>query len=182
MATRAQEAALLRAAVEAVVGNDFPNARVRTLAAAIEAIAPGRIERTRKAKTREAVAAKEAARWIGNPPAWAKRLIEKHKPTYVLHWRRSAESAYSSGHCYWGEMRIVVTANAGTSPAALDEQKAVLLHEIAHARTPGAKHGERFYDELLRLAKLEGHVRPTGERNGRNFAAAARRARKAVAA
>ena len=100
--TKAQQDALLRAAVEMVAqAGDYGNSRVRALAAAVEAIAPGRIERTKKTNARKQAATKEAMRWQGNPPVWAKRLIEKYTPSTRLTWRRSRDQ----GLLVWALLR-----------------------------------------------------------------------------
>lgn len=176
MTTRADGDRLLRAAVVVLSapGWGLHERKLAPLFDVVESIAPGRVDRARKATQRAVVAKAEAARWSGNPPAWAKRLMNEHAPAYTLTWRVSRSKAYTSGHTYAIGRRIVVTVGPD-----VDEQKAVVLHEIAHARTPRHSHDEQFWDEFLRLARAEHHVgacRDVGSR--RSFDAAMRRARR----
>lgn len=63
--------------------------------------------------------------------------------------RRSKSKSYSSGHCWPGFGRIVVTA--GTDPLNAWE---VLLHEVVHAAMPANEsHGSLFYSTLRRAAQ-----------------------------
>lgn len=85
------------------------------------------------------------------PPLWAAALVadvcEQHgvDPPAVT-WRRSHTSALSSGRYYRKEHRLVVTA-AGPR----HEQRLVLLHELAHALTPGEHHSLTFWLTAWRL-------------------------------
>lgn len=83
---------------------------------------------------------------VSAPPAWATRLLEdvcaeRGAEVPALTWRRSRTgTAQSSGHYNVAEHRIVVTAGRERR-----DQRLVLLHEIAHALTPGEVHGPRFW-------------------------------------
>jgi hypothetical protein len=155
-----------RAAIRAVALNGL-----RTLERTIEEVYPIARAKERLAKERDAL------RFKGNPPAWAKRLTRKygHRSTELV-WRRSRTHTFSSGHCYGGD-RVVITA--GTSET---DQKVVLLHELAHCAVPWDKHGDAFYDELLTLVKAEGLYRAALARHGQGLSLkrAARRARRAA--
>lgn len=179
--TLVQQRALTKAA-GAMIAHTSGATRT-ALTDALNAIDPAILEQATLARSREIKrrnAAVEATRWVGNPPAWAKRLVLKYVPLLIrFHWRRSAVSQATTGHCYPYEYRIVVTVG-GTNE---NEHKVVVLHEIAHARTPGHNHDEQFWDELYRLCKAEGLVQAATACSTRSFTAAVRRARtKAIIA
>jgi hypothetical protein len=78
------------------------------------------------------------------PPAWAVRLVSEtceargiKAPT--LTWRKGSGLS-SSGRYYATEDRITITAGSDRQ-----DQRLVLLHEIAHHLTPKAHHGEAFW-------------------------------------
>jgi hypothetical protein len=120
--------------------------RAKALADAIEAKHPGAIGRAR----RRVLDARLEARFKGNPPDWAKRLIVKHFPGFSqLVWRRSKVKAFTSGRCT--PERIVITQSPRTSE---DDQRVTLLHEIAH-RVGFGYHDERYYREFYRLLVAE---------------------------
>lgn len=96
---------------------------------------------------------------MGAAPKWATELLERvcsdrGAEVPELTWRRAGKRRYvigarttvwsrpvcSSGRYYSGEHRIVVTAGSMRT-----DQRLVLLHEIAHALTPGQHHNETFW-------------------------------------
>lgn len=84
-------------------------------------------------------------------PKWAAALVAgvcEHagvEPPAVK-WRRGRTSDLSSGTYYAESHRLVVTA-AGPRY----EQRLVLLHELAHALTPGEHHSLTFWLTAWRL-------------------------------
>jgi hypothetical protein len=121
------------------------------LRTAINEAFPGAIARAQKGSQKDAF----EDRFVGNVPAWAKRYVRKYGARVSrLTIRRSATKPYSSGHCWYGSGVITVTLGGGDDL----EQKAVVLHEIAHANAPGA-HDDAFYAEWHRLLALEGLLR-----------------------
>lgn len=150
----------------------------RNLIAAIEAKYPGAIAKV-KAENRKA---RLESRFEGDPPRWAKNLIDRYTPSTRLRWRRSRVKFLSSGRAWrsgWEGSRIVITAAGDDS----DEQKYVVLHEIAHVLAPAnERHGPRFWDTLYDLLTKEDHYRKTlasGHASMASLRAAARRARAA---
>lgn len=80
------------------------------------------------------------------PPPWAQAVIDKvwetqYDPYPKVNWRTGHRGPFSSGHCRYWTNEIVVTAGK-TAPRW--EQTMVLLHELAHAISPGG-HDERFW-------------------------------------
>jgi hypothetical protein len=157
----------------------------KALREVVEARHPGAIAREVERLKREQF----ESRFTGNPPTWAKHFVSKYGSSVdEVVWRRSKVKWYSSGHCYIGCGRLVVTAGP-----EIDEQKVVLLHELTHARVgvrryvgpqpsgrrkrKWASHDDRFYDELYRLVKAEGLYRAALSRESSSLRAAARRAR-----
>ena len=159
----------------------------RALREAIEAKFPGAI--TRAVTTRRKV--RFEAKFTGNPPAWAKRLVAKHAPDIArLNWRRSRTKWNTSGHCslWGGEMTITVGRGNGHSEDGgktvvwthdEDEDRYVLLHEIAHHKTHEL-HTDKFWDCLYGLVVEEGLYRKTMATEHRvgSLKVAASRARK----
>ena len=142
---------------------------------AIEARFPGALDKE-KAVLRKV---RFEAKFVGNVPDWAKRLVAKYTPSLrTLRWHRSAAQWSASGHCkpYASEI-IVTTASPAQDPDESDA-KYVLLHEIAHLRG-GTHHDERFWDECYRLLVAENLYRKTiaHGRSIRSLKAAASRAR-----
>lgn len=165
--------AVEKAAINAAAAGFGPTS-TRLLREAIEVRFPGALARARAERAKRA----EQARFAGDPPLWAKNMIRRHcDPVTRLEWHRSASKYGTSGRCF-NRDRIVITAGS----RELD-QKIVLVHEIAHALAPwDAKHGDEFYDVLLRVSKSEGLYRaslsaPHGQARG--LRAAARRSRAA---
>lgn len=175
MTTKGDGDRLLRAAVTVLStpGWGTWERKLKPLADVVEEVAPGRVERARTTVKNKARASREAARWEGDPPLWAKNLMTKYASTFKLQWRRSQINGHSTGRTFGWSSRIVVTAGADVG-----YQKATLLHEIAHARTPGVRHGDAFWDELYRLARAENHVEITRASDSRSFVTAMRRARR----
>lgn len=151
------------------------------LEAAIETKWPGSVERARTRYHREM----DEARFEGRVPDWVKRLVRKYeRPARSIRFvaRFSRTKPWTSGHCtYWND-RVVVTFGGND----LDEQRYVVLHEIAHANQPSwENHGEGFYDELYRMVKAEGLYRKCIAKGHAHWGAqglrqAARRARRAA--
>ena len=94
------------------------------------------------------------------PPKWAQKIIEEVWSTQTgryptVNWRRgggkpsvvdgteywSQNAFYTSGHCKYWTNEIAITAG---KKAPRWEQKMVLLHELAHAISPGG-HDDRFW-------------------------------------
>jgi hypothetical protein len=135
---------------------------------AIEEKYPGAIDRARGRRAKERFAAK----FVGNPPEWAKRMVAKHAPDItLLNWRRSRVKWGTSGHCslWGGSMAITVGRGAGHSEDGgktvvythdEDEDRYVLLHEIAHHKTHEL-HTDGFWDFLYGLLVEEGLYRKT---------------------
>lgn len=139
--------AITAAAIELLAGDSTIRQTVRgkALANAIEAKHPMAVPRARA----RIQAQRLEARFVGDPPEWAKRLIIKHFPDFPrLVWRRSRVHAFSSGRCFADH--IVLTAGWQASE---DDLRVVLLHEIAHRRGHG--HDARYYREFHRLLVAE---------------------------
>jgi hypothetical protein len=166
---------LLRAAVLVLstTGWGLFERKLKPLRDVVEDIAPGRVERAQATIRRKAEERREAARWTGPVPAWAKRLVNKHAPDTHVTWEPSSHSG-SSGHFQYA---YGIHVTAGTDEV---DNRRVLLHEIAHARTPGKGHSATFWDECYRLAVVEGMVESMKARlhQARSFTAAQRRARQ----
>ncbi len=179
MTTKTDGDRLLRAAVALLSNTTSTNSTA--LRALVDEIAPGRVERERARIQRERARKVEAGKWRGPVPAWAKRLVAKHlgdhlyQPLVVWH-PRARETSSGRYRNVWPHGSI--TVEVGSDPV---DQHRVLLHEIAHARTEGHGHDEVFWDELYRLAVIEGTVTLHKARTNqtRSFTAAQRRARKA---
>jgi hypothetical protein len=123
----------------------------------IEAKYPGAIERARVRVKKERFEKK----FIGSVPEWAKRYVAKHAAGSVssLQIRQSRTKDYSSGRCWYGSGRLVVTFSRPDSINGLVERQATVLHEIAHALAPWGGHDDRFYDQWYRLLRDEGIYR-----------------------
>lgn len=174
MTTKTDGDRLLRAAVDLLAAPGWAS-RARTyepLTNLVEEIAPGRLARARATAKRKYAERIEAARWQGPVPAWAKRLVTKYADTFRVVWRPRRRDG-SSGQCFFDYF----TVNAGTDEV---DQRRVVLHELAHARTPGHGHDEIFWDEVYRLSVAEGMVESMKARSNqkRSFTAAQRRARR----
>lgn len=138
------------------------------LKAAIEEKYPGAVERARAKRQKERFAQK----FTGNPPDWAKRMIAKHAPDITrLNWRRSRVKQGTSGHCslWGGDMTITVGRGMGhlsedrktvTWTHDEDEDRYVLLHEVAHHKTH-EMHTDAFWGCLYDLLVDEGLYRKT---------------------
>lgn len=152
---------------------------MKPLLDALEAKSPGAVERARARFDKE----KDEARFKGNPPEWAKRLIRKYGGSGTsLTIRRSRTKSWSSGHCSYWDRQLVVTFGGHDE----EEQRYVILHEIAHTKA-AAGHGDDFYDELLVMVRAEGLYRRVIAPNrahwgSKGIKAAARRARQKGAA
>jgi len=175
--------AITAAAINAVAANYSRLSGHPSLVAlqdAIEAKHPGAIDRRRATNKKVAFERK----FIGPVPDWAKRYVAKHGSGYVtsLQVRQSRTKSHSSGHCWYGSGRLVVTFGRPDAPDSEVERKATVLHEIAHARATYDGHGDRFYDmwcEMLRAEGLYRSMLATGRFVGESsLKAAARRARK----
>lgn len=169
------------AAINVIAANYSEVGRKPSMSAlhdAIEARHPGAIERRRAARRKASFEQK----FIGPVPAWAKRYVAKYAPGDVssLQVRVSRTKTYSSGHCWYGDGRLVVTLSKPGSE--LVEQQATVLHEIAHARASWDGHGERFYDvwfEMLRAENLYRAMLSTGRFVGESSLKAAARRKRA---
>lgn len=152
---------------------------VKPLEVAIEAKHPGAIERARA----RAKKARFEQKFIGEVPSWAKRYVAKYGAGSVrsLRIRQSRLKDHSSGHCWYGDGRLVVTFARDGGPYGEVERRAVVLHEIAHALAKWDQHGPAFYAEWHRLLRSEGLYRAATS-SGRfvgvsSLRAAARKAR-----
>jgi hypothetical protein len=147
---------LLRAAVLVLStpGWGLFERKLKPLRDVVEDIAPGRVERAQATIRRKAEERREAARWTGPVPAWAKRLVNKHAPDTHVTWEPSSHSG-SSGHFQYA---YGIHVTAGTDKG----------------------HSATFWDECYRLAVVEGMVESMKARlhQARSFTAAQRRARQ----
>lgn len=97
-------------------------------------------------------------------PAWASKIVRDvalayEIPTPIVTWttmrrRNQFGMPYESSAgktCRTLPARIKITAGSD-----LQDQKHVLLHELAHAIAPKAKHGPEFHDWLFVLARRYG--------------------------
>jgi hypothetical protein len=160
---------IAQAAIDFLAQSSYPGYDGE-LRKAVEAKYPGAIERARVRHKK----ARDAARFVGNPPTFVRTYVRKYAPKiHRVTWRRSRMSNLSSGQYDPYDSAIVVTAGADEI-----DQRVTLLHEIAHFRTPYEKHGDKFYDQWYRLLKGEGLYRAGANRfHGRLLKSAARRAR-----
>jgi hypothetical protein len=79
------------------------------------------------------------------PPKWATEIVRYEAPGAPFRWRWSRRTGISTGTTYVGERErgFVVTASA---LAPHNENKVVLLHELAHWLLPkGIHHGPTFW-------------------------------------
>jgi predicted metal-dependent hydrolase len=138
------------AAIGVVATSSKPyRARVGILAGLIETSYPGAIERAAARIERERFESK----FHGPVPAWAKKLVAKHRPDLIaLRWRRSRTTL--RGTCSSWSSEITVTERIGEPEQRM---RILLLHEIAHFR--GTGHDERFAAEFRRLLVAEGLYR-----------------------
>lgn len=172
MPTNIEKAAINVAAIKGPTSESL-----RALTEAIESKYPGAIARRRAARLKE----RDAARFKGNPPDWAKKMVRKHERStnaVTLNWRRSRTRSFSSGRCRWDD-RIVVTAGSNEL-----DQRHVLAHELAHHVSPSFYHDDMFYETLLTILRSErlmgkvGNVARGGEVHA--LRRAARRLRKSA--
>ena len=151
----------------------------KALFEALEAKSPGAVERAHARYEKD----KEEARFTGNVPDWAKRLVRKYgSPSVKLRIRRSRTKSWSSGHCSYWDRNLVVTLGGSDE----DEHRYTVLHEIAHTKAD-AGHGDDFYDALYPMVRAEGLYRRVIAPNrahwgSKGIKAAARRARQKGAA
>ena len=143
---------------------------------AIEAKHPGAIDRARARVKAERFDSK----FKGTVPKWVKTLVAKYSRGNVgeVRIRQSRSKTYTSGHCWYGSGDVVVTLSKTGSDE--NEQRAVLLHEIAHAIALWDRHGDRFHDEWYEMLRSENLYRYTitcGRFRTQSLKAAARRAR-----
>ena len=104
------------------------------------------------------------------PPKWANDLFDAvwwahGEPQAIprLTWRRSRVHGLSSGRYLTREHRIVVTAGKSRQ-----DQKLTLLHEIAHALTPGEHHSDHFWMVAWKLYRRWGvPIKYAREREGK---------------
>jgi hypothetical protein len=87
-------------------------------------------------------------------PKWVDKLTAEvferaGRPAPRVVWRRSKYNYYSSGTYYSWDHHLAVTAGSDRT-----DQKLVLLHELAHALTPGHGHDERFWETAWRLYRI----------------------------
>lgn len=166
--------AVERAAIEACAARRVGGHAFENLRKEVEAAFPGAIMRANARRKKEAFEAK----FVGSPPSWAKAMVATLAPELIqLRWRRSRVKEWPSGRCY-GRGEIVVTV--GFIPNKIAERY-VLLHEIAHWKSPLAGHGDRFWDTFRHLLVQQGMYRKALDLPWpkRNLVAAARRARNA---
>ena len=151
----------------------------KALLDALEAKSPGAVERAHARYEKD----KDEARFKGNVPQWAKRLVRMYATRDTsLTIRRSRTKPWSSGHCSYWDRQLVVTL--GVTEEA--EQRYTVLHEIAHTKA-AAGHGDDFYDVLYAMVRAEGLYRKVIGPNrahwgSKGIKAAARRARQKGAA
>jgi hypothetical protein len=92
------------------------------------------------------------------PPRWALLLIDRvcagrGRFTMELRWTNSRRGG--RGLCF-GPHFISVGANAKDD----DVTRYIVIHELAHAfNRKGDRHGDGFYDQLVRIARDEGCLR-----------------------
>ena len=96
---------------------------------------------------------------------WFDYYIEKHAPYELREWKLVFDAARTRlGKCNHHKREISLSDVYLMSPTtALNDVQNTLLHEIAHALTPGAHHGPRW----VRKARAIGC---NGKRCGRKFA------------
>jgi hypothetical protein len=176
MTTKTDGDRLLRAAVTVLStpGWGLHERKLKPLFDVVESIVPGRVERARTTVKRQREQQREAARWEGNVPAWAKRLVNKYDDSLRVIWRVS-RTGRVRGQAFFTHISITAGTNDEHS------QRILVLHELAHVLA-GLAHGhdDAFWDELYRIAVAEHMVEAIKgwSNHTRGMRAAARRVRQ----
>lgn len=71
----------------------------------------------------------------------ATSLIEEHLDGWRFEWDRAVKRA---GACHYGQRKITLSRPLAARWESLDDWRDTILHEIAHALTPGAHHGPEW--------------------------------------